>query len=327
MAIGRHSDLDGPFEDENRWSNLFELLDKEAEPPRDLRKVPPWERCITYDGPRVLNPFTGMEEELGMVSINNPDYDPELLDRIVRARDRLRDGAVAKILNSGVFREGSYNPSEVRKVIKVPNFKGGWVDDLVVVENPNIKEMRYWVYEAQRKNRGILNFHRESMPKGELVREVELVEPTTEGFSYLKKFKVKSKEFSNLTKTAENQLGKAIIKRREEAQRANKIVFEFPDTQVVNQYPATYYRPKFMKLFNAFSKGIYMPSILAEDYTLDTKGRWPKRDGHRVALIGNPKEHSKWGETLIVQDLDVGDNLRVNIKYILPPESKILKWE
>jgi len=323
----RYSNLDGPFEDENRWASLQESFDKESYIPKDLKKAPPWEKFVTYSGPDLVNPFTGVVEDTGIKAITNPDYDPDLLDRTIEARDRIRERAVAKILTSGVFREGSYSPKEVRKVVKFPNFKGGWVEGLVVVENPSIQEMRNWVWEAQKKNRGILNFHRESMPKGELVREVELVEPSTQGFSYLKKFKVKSKEFSNFTKTAENQLGKLIIKRRKEAQRANKIVFEFPDTQVVHQYPATYYRPKFMKLFNAFSKGTYMPESITEYYTLDTKGRWPKRDGHRVALIGSPKEHSKWGETLIVQDLDVGDNLRVNIKYILPPEEKILKWE
>jgi hypothetical protein len=323
----RYSNLDGSFEDENRWASLLEVSDNESYLPKDLKKAPPWEKFVTYPGPDLVNPFTGVVEETGIKAITNPDYDPDLLDRTIEARDRIRDRAVAKILTSGVFREGSYEPREISKVVKVPNFKGGWVEDLVVVENPGIQEMRDWVYKAQRKNRFILSAQRESMPKGQLVQEIELVEPTTEGFSYLKKFKVKSKEFTNMTKNAENQLGKLIVKRRKEAQRANKIVFEFPDTQVVHQYPGTYYRPKFMKLFNSFSKGTYMPQLIAEDYTLDTKGRWPKRDGHRVALVGSPKEHSKWGETLIVQDLDVGDNLRVNIKYILPPEEKILKWE
>lgn len=294
-----------------------------------LEKAPPWERCTKMHASiPIINPFTGELDSIEEGYTDNPDYDAALVARVDRAVILKGARAHRKVLDSGVFKPGSYQPEEVSVTIQVPTYSGESVNKTVIVGNPEIEAIRKWRWNQNQENSSLLDKIRKTMPKGELVREVELVVPSVlEDFSYLKKVKVKSKEFTDLTKSAENQLGKLIVKRREEAKKANKIVFEFPNTQVAHKDPATYYRPKFMKLFNTFSKGTYVPESVTEDYTLDTKGRWPKRDGHRVALIGSPKEHSKWGETLIVEDLEVGDRLRVNIKYILPPEEKILKWE
>lgn len=271
----------------------------------------------------VVDPFSGELSGSRIEIIENPNYDPYRVRKLNSLRESKEDEIRSKILKSEVFKEGSHFPSKVTETFEIPEY-GSFE---VVVENPEKAKTKSWVNSTKRINRLILDDVRRSMPRRELLREVELVEPTYDGFSYLRKYKVKSRAFDTLTKNVENQLGKAIVRRREEAKKANKIVFEFPDTQVAHTYPATYYRPKFMKLFNTFSKGTYSPKYITEDYILDTKGRWPKRDGHHVVLVGSPKSHSKWGETIIVEDVEIGDRLRVNIKYILPPEDKILKWE
>ena len=201
----------------------------------------------------------------------------------------------------------------------------GEVDSGVSIINP------YYSYEAGReflegREEAIKALISSGIDSKDFTRLVKVrgYLPQDTGVSQIEEIEVLNPKFFTRRWSIRQALGKSIASRRVEATKLGKTYFEVPEISISSMEPVSYYKGK-SKILNS-SKGRFNPK--EGIYILNSKGRWPKRDGHLVEITGKPKSVHHYSDFIRVPifDLDTKEYLEVPLGYLTPCEEDILRW-
>lgn len=196
------------------------------------------------------------------------------------------------------------------------------VDSLI--DNPYYRPEARIEFEEDRK-RAIRAATKASLVPGNIEYRVKVrgYIPQETGVSQMEELEVFNPQFFKYRWSVRQALGRSIASRRREASRLNKTYFEFPKISISSTEPVSYYKGGSTYLNT--SGGRLKPE--EGFYTLNSRGRWPKRDGHLVEVTGVSRTN-KWNiyPKVPVFDLDTRESLIVPLGYLKPIEEDTLRW-
>lgn len=193
-----------------------------------------------------------------------------------------------------------------------------------MVENPCYKPEARFEFEEDRK-RAIKAAAKTSIAPGDLSYRVKVrgYIPQVTGVSSLEELEIFNPQFLSHRWAVKQNLGKSIASRRRQAKELSKSYFEMPKISISSREPLSFYKGR-VEVYNT-SGGRFKPKEGL--YTFNSKGRWPKRDGHLIEVVGNIKSYSRSGYLKIpIFDLDTGESLTVPLGYLRPVEGDLLEW-